>query len=314
LTDSLPLFFKFLCGQILAQELKPFGFQEVGQDQDLLLRCFSAVITGSASASALVAYDGATVRSRFDEIRNGILGAIDFLRENLNIYALHNLPNASLLIPLCVFFAVAGNSQVVLTYDQRQAILRWFWRTCFINRYRSQPIKTVEADIEQILRLKRRESSKFGDITASITEDFFKNNVFRIDSVATTTFVLMLAQQQPLSFISGTIISLREVLKDYNRNEFHHLYPRAFLRNSAQDDYKDSCLANFSFMSRSDNNQLGGDPPSEYRKHMPADVNNVKEVLSHALCPDSLFSDNFKTFIDERAKLLTSEAKRLMDL
>ena len=212
----------------LSDELQPFGFQDVGLDQNLLLRCFAAVLTQSASETALVNFDGATIRSRFDEIRNGILGAIDFLKTNVSVHALHNLPNPSLLIPLTVFFAVAGASQLKTTDEQRRTILRWFWRTCFTNRYKSQPTKTVEGDIEQVIRLKRRDPSKLGEFPVQIGEDFFTENSFRIDSVATRTIILMLANHRPKSFVSGNFVTLSAVLKEYNRNEFHHLFPKSF--------------------------------------------------------------------------------------
>ncbi|MDT5122101.1 MAG: hypothetical protein QOC96_1583 [Acidobacteriota bacterium] len=293
----------------LSTELEPFGFSDVGLDKDLLLRCCAAVLANDAATRALVNLNGAVVRERFQEVVNGLKGAIDFLRDNLNVYSLANLPYPALLIPLSVFFAVPGNAQLRYSDEQRRVLLKWFWRTCFSRRYNSQPIKSLKDDIEQVSNLKINHSSRLGDFSVKIDTEFFKQNIFKINTVITKTFVLLLAQKHPYSFVTGSPITLRDALKDYNRNEFHHIYPRAFLRSTGQNAYDNSCLANFSFLSKSDNNRLGGSAPSQYRSQMPTPT---EAILERALCPPSLFDDNYTTFINERSELLETEAGKLL--
>jgi Protein of unknown function (DUF3489) len=96
----------------LADELEPFGFKDVGEDTTLLLRCCSAVLAGDASAEALIALNGAKVRASFDQIMNGVKYAVDYMRANFAAEQLANLPFSTMLIPLAVFFAVAGNREL----------------------------------------------------------------------------------------------------------------------------------------------------------------------------------------------------------
>lgn len=300
----------------LTEDLKPFGFHAIGEDSNLLIRCCSAVLAGNASTDTLMGLNGADVRTRFNEVESGLKGAVDFLRKNLRTHSLENLPSKSILIPLAVFFSTKGASQVRISHNQKQAITRWFWRTCFNRRYNSQPAKTIQADIEGMLELKSSDSS---DLLLSFpfnktTADTFKQEQFRIDTVLTKTFILLLAQKHPLSFVSGLSVSLEETLKNYNKNEFHHLYPRAFLKGEGKiHPYDINCLANLCFMSRADNNHLGGTAPSVYRKKMDVDMAVQFKILSHAFCyPDSLFANDFIKFVDERAQTLSNEANRLM--
>lgn len=93
--------------------------------------------------------------------------------------------------------------------------------------------------------------------------EFFTKNKFRIGSVDSQSFILLLAQKRPLSFISGSPISLEEALRDCNRNEFHHIYPRAYLRDNLIKDYDFDCLANICFLSRAENKELGGVSPGD---------------------------------------------------
>jgi hypothetical protein len=296
----------------LKEELEPFGFNEVGEDANLLLRCCSAIISGDAAPSALMSLSGSEVRERFDELLNGVRGAVDFLKNNLGIVNLRNLPYATILVPLSVFFAIDGNKMFVMNSHQREFLERWFWRCCFGKRYSSGVLRNLKTDIDEIVNLRQGNPSRLGDFPVGLSPFHFIFNTFRVGSVNTDTFVLMLAQNQPKSFISGNPISLRSVLKDYNRNEFHHLYPRHFLKtnNNASPSFVNS-LANFAFMSKSENIKLGGASPSSYRKHLPT---AVSPILESAFCPPSLFRDDFGQFLSERNALLIAEAKRLMDI
>ena len=214
----------------LAQELAPFGFKDVGQDKDLLLRCCSAVLAGDPSAEALVKLNGAVVRNKFDNVTTGLKGAIDFLRKNLRVHKLENLPYDNILVPLTVYFADEPSRQCKMNDAHRKDIIKWFWRTCFSRRYNSQPIKNMREDVAQISKLKNGLASRLSDLTVNVTEKLFTENGFRINSVLAKTFVLMLAQLEPRSFVSGNKVDLGAALKEYNRNEFHHIFPRSYLR------------------------------------------------------------------------------------
>ncbi len=119
----------------------------------------------------------------------------------------------------------------------------------------------------------------------------------------------MLAQLNPRSFISGVKTNLSAVLKEYNRNEFHHVYPRQLLKHSNQDAFDDTCFANICFLSRSDNNTISGAAPSAYRAKLPQ---GITEILESNLLPASTFSDDFTVFANERADLLSAYASKLV--
>ena len=293
----------------LSLDLEPFGFKEVGDDINLLLRCCAAIIAGDAAPETLVGLDGTQVRTRFTEIVNGIHGAVDFLRNNLKVHWLENLPFSTLLVPLSVFFATPGTTQQICTAEQRSKLLAWFWRCCFSRRYSSGVLRNLKTDIAEIQNLKEGTPSSLGDFSVSVTADFFLNNQFRTGAVNTETFILLLANNNPLSFVSGSPITLQQVLRDGNRNEFHHIYPRAYVQAEGQNSFDVNCLANFCFMSRSENNHLGGVSPSAYRTKMPTDPT---DILSKSFCPISLFDDDFDAFIRSRAQLLSERANLLI--
>ncbi len=295
----------------LADELKPYGFEDVGENINLLLRICSAILSASGLVNNLINLNGQVVRDRFDEVQNGIKGAIDFLKTNLKVEKIDNLPYDNLLIPLSAFFSCEGNRHFNYNSTQRKEILKWFWRTCFSKKYSAGTIRAIDRDIEEINKLKNGQISNLSSVTVNIDKDYFLKNKFALGNVNTKTHILMLAQNSPRSFISGSLVTLDSVLKDYNRNEFHHIYPKGYLKTLPDLAIHEAVLANFCFLSRADNKTLGGVAPSRYRQQMPS---NAREILyTHHIDEQLLFADDYIAFVEDRALRLLAASKELIN-
>lgn len=254
--------------------------------------------------------NGADVRRDFEKVTNGVKYAVDYMRNNYHAEKLENLPFTTLLVPLSVFFAVPGTRESKCTDAQRKKIDRWFWRSSFSKRYSSAVLRNLNTDIAEMRLLRENGDSNLGEFSFDLSDEFFKANIFGLGSVNTKTFILLLASKRPRSFISGQIVDLANTLKVANRTEFHHLMPRAFLKSNYKGELSDNVLANFAFLSRSDNNEIGGLAPSAYRAKMPDDVG---QILEGAVASETLFGDNYEKFVDERADRLLELAKTLCD-
>ncbi len=297
--------------QEISEELEQAGFKDMGDD--LLLKCCSAVINGSSKPEVFLELPGSKLRQMFDEIKTGIFTAIDFLKDDLNIYSLKLIPMENILVVLTVFFASAQKQPPPKTDAQYQIVRKWFWRSCFSQRYARGGSKITDIDLQEVQNLKNGMPSKLGDISLSINTSFFLENSFNMSSIATKTLILLLAQNKPLNFIQGTNISLKDVLSTGNRKEFHHIFPKAYLK-SLDDKYSDgkiNCLANFSILSRTENNKIKDQPPSKYRAFMSPNDERLKNILATHLCSSTLFNEDYESFLNTRAELLLEKAKEL---
>lgn len=293
----------------LKDELEDFGFAEVGDDTNLILRCASAILTGDSSPDRLIDMNGAQVREAFPAVRNGILGAIDFFRQQLQIANLKSLPYPGLLIPLAVFFAEPDGKDVTYGADTHRVIRRWFWRSCFSRRYTSQPKKTAQRDIEAFTRLKAGKQSNLDDIQVELAADYFSQSIFKLSSATTKAFILMLINAAPRSLLSGADVDVDRVLQKYNRGEFHHLFPKALLKEAGIGEDSINCLSNFAIISGADNRKISRKRPSEYKGLCIADGNLLDAIMTSALCPYTLFDDNYEAFINDRSKILYDRAQ-----
>ena len=216
-----------------------------------------------------------------------------------------------MLVPLAAFFAEPDGKEVVYGGQTYQTLKRWFWRTCFSGRYTSQTRKTTIADIEQIRRLKNGQPSTLDHIETTVNEEYFRNS-FRVGAAATKTFVLLLANNEPRSLLSGKAVDLDKVLQRYNRSEFHHIYPRAFLREIGIPDEHINVLGNFCFLSAAENKSVGRKRPSVYVKELVGDDKGRDEALASAFCRGSEFNDDYSAFLKERCDRLAQFARSLI--
>jgi len=115
---------------------------------------------------------------------------------------------------------------------------------------------------------------------------------------------------EPRSFISGSKVDLAAVLQAYNRHEFHHMYRRAPLRDDGVSQAAINCLANMCILSRADNNNIRRRRPSEYKELMPRD-DDLSAILASALTTETLFTDDFEAFREQRALMLEQVAAKL---
>ncbi|MFI2652685.1 DUF262 domain-containing protein [Micromonospora fulviviridis] len=297
--------------ETLQEELEDFAFGDVGADPNLVLRCCAAILKSDPSIDALMELDGDVVRDNFDRVQNGIKGAIEFLRKQLNIFSLKTLPYPLLLAPLSVYFAVPGNSLRHTPEDEMRGLKRWFWRSCFSERYSGQTVRAARADIHEISRLRDGQPNSLGEFAVRVTPFTFIHSEFRPSTAKTATFVAMLAQLGPRSFLSGNRVDLERVLQTYNRAEFHHMFPKAYVqsvRAELERAHNVNALANFCFLSRADNNRIRASAPSEYSSLMPSDEGVLSKILTAAATGEWLFTSNFDEFLGTRAVALSKIA------
>lgn len=293
----------------LSEKFEAFGFDDVGTDNDLMLRCVAAVLKEDPSPASLIDINGAEVRDEFPRISKSFERAIDFLQRELEVRHLKFLPYTGLLIPLCAYFSRKRSRSV--SRADNEVLLRWFWRSSFVHRYSGNPLRNIQNDVTEAIKLATKKPSNLDEINVELDETFYTNNSFNNRTVATKTFILQLASHSPRSFISGSKISLSNVLAEPGRREYHHCYPRNYIKQLADQPTSDvNCLANLAFLDRTENREISDLAPSVYKKKMGR---NHAQILASQLIPSSLFDDDFETFIEERSTKLLSSAFDLMD-
>ena len=292
----------------LASDVEPYGYAQIGEEHDLLMRCCSAVITGDAAIKKVIDLHGPTVRDRFDDIKRGILGAIEFLRSALQVHSLEVMPYPAMIVPLSRFFATDKVSGFHPSAAQRRQLIKWYWRSCFSRRYSSGVNRAYAADIAAMDTLRADEHIDISKFPIILTADDFFSSRFNIQAVMTKIFIAILANQKPHSLISNHAIDLERVLLKCNRNEFHHIFPKQHVAVDPDTTLTNS-LANLCFLTAADNQTIKDKSPATYEQLIPTNIR--ADVLGRAVIPDGWSGMSFGQFLRARAEALVARAHEL---
>lgn len=293
----------------LQEKIVDHGFEEFGSDRDLQLRICAGVITGKTTPKTILDLQGEEIRNRFSEIEKGIVGALDFLKRELNVAHYKMIPSPGLLVPLSAFFATNKVEGFPYSAKQKGVIISWFWRSLFTRRFSAGVNERQATDIKYMLGLKEDENYDFRLPKVDIKFDFSKTN-FSSASANSKTYILMLNSLVPKSMLSGASIDLGPVLKKSSKPEYHHIFPSKHLERLGKERREINITSNICFLTRSDNNKIKDSDPRDYGAGI--EITKRAEYLASALIPESFDSMTYDEFIDERTRMLEEKAEELM--
>ena len=294
----------------LSGELSGCGFDGIAENQDLLMKCFTGFILGKTSPSDMMELTGEQIRDNFEKIKNGLKSSIDFFKNELHLYSLSYVPYPAMMVSLVRFFGTDRLSGRLYSDKQRRQLIKWFWKSCFSRRYSSGVNDAHQTDLNAMSKLREDEETDISPFKCDISDNFFTDNQFNINSVNTKTFIALLASKNPRSFISGGKVDLAVTLKLSSSKEFHHIFPDKYLQKNGREKREIYQLANFCFLNNADNQKIKDKAPSEYVKFM--NQQSITDILDAALCPEDTFSISYDKFISKRKEILTKYARELI--
>ncbi|WP_434528744.1 GmrSD restriction endonuclease domain-containing protein [Vibrio sp. K4] len=281
-------------------------------DSTLILQITSSILNNSTSSKSILSINPTTFKDNWPDICKAIKQAIEHLSADLLCKSGKFLPNKQLLCGMSYFFHRCPKPNA----KQVDALNAWFWITSFNRRYDGgNTTQKMDHDLSTMERL--IEGEKASKIEAlKVTEEVLMKSTFSIRSSLTRTVLLLQAQHSPMDMISGTKINIGKVLAQYNRSEFHHVFPDAFLKNAQGVSNKDEryTLLNFCFLSSASNKKIGAKAPSEYFKTLLA-KGKEQSILDSNLLPNELSiygSNHYKVFIRRRAKLIIATVTNMV--
>lgn len=236
--------------------------------------------------------------------------AVDFLTSELPITSNTYLPYSLQLTFLVDFFNICPTP----TINQRNQLKRWFWKVALSRYFASFNTAQITMDIKQVRDFARGEIEELL-ITKPVDYDKFVTEDFRLNKASSKTFALLLAQNQPKSLLDGTPINTSKALAVINRHEYHHIFPRAFLKSSGISNI--DLHANICLLNMGNNRTISDSRPSVYFKQLEYQLGeNLEEVLLSNYINQEAYQaaldEDYDQFIKVRSSLIVTEAKKLV--
>jgi len=283
---------------LLLESLEEKGFGNIQHKN--ILQIISAVIQSTTISKNILSLNGEQVRDNWSRIESSIHKAVDFLATDLGCQNLDFLPFTQQLIPIIKFFDLLPRP----TSQQIKVLRQYFWKTSFSNRYSTgQTSAKMDSDIERLVRLGDGELAAFDDYRYTVNEGMLRSTKFSKGNPITRAFLLLVAMQAPVDLVKNQKIDIGRSLAQYNRKEYHHVFPHAFLKSRGLDHDSIFCVLNFCFLSSDSNKAISKKSPSEYFFSL-VPQNEFNDVLSSNLLPinkDIYKLDDYDKFKERRA-------------
>jgi hypothetical protein len=286
-----------------------------GIDRKVVLRVLSSAAGGGFSAESIDAlrnHSTDILKSAMQETQAAFEKVVDFLATQIMIPSDSVVPYANQLVVLAEIFRLCKAPTAV----QYIEINKWFWRTASSSYFSGWNTGNMSRDKKAI-----------AEFVAGVTEDIavtaFKPNLrvweqkaFRLDNALAKTLAIILAHNQPVDLLTGQRIDARRALSWVNSKEFHHFFPRDYLKSVGVDSGKANCLANIIMLTSASNKTISNKKPSNYLQQVRAmsGANLCDWLRSNLISEDAYraaLSDDYDTFITERSKSID---QRISDL
>jgi hypothetical protein len=297
----------------IAESLKSKSFHNIGRDT--ILKCLSAVNCSGIKQTQIIdlrKIDAQPMQDLVLRVREGLKKAVDLLSTEFGIYNWEFLPYEALLIITCRLCCEG----LLDTHERMVRFRQWFWRAAFNERYRVGGENFVSKDIglvsDFVSGTNKMAADEFG---GDATQQRLIKAQFRSNNSTSRAFILALAAKRPCSLITGSAIDVAVALSQYNKKEFHHIYPSAYLKK-ANASGQHNGLANICMLPAAENNKISDSDPHTYILECAAGLGgNSDQVFESNFLPSpKVFpyaTASFEEFTTARATIVALFLHRL---
>lgn len=243
----------------IQEALRPKGFEDM--DPTTILKCLSAVQLGTIKEEALKSLretSPADMRTLIDKTKRALLRTVDLLSTEFKIHSWDFLSYEALVVITCYIYADVTH----LSPSQALRIRQWFWRSSFSERYKVGGENFVSRDLQTVFAFVIRDEGQPGDFGEPPSEKEWLTIMFRSNVSRSRAYILALAARNPCNLTNGARIDPAVALSSYNKKQFHHVYPRAYLKR--QGIRNDNLLINICMLSAAGNLSVSDNDPNDY--------------------------------------------------
>ena len=170
-------------------------------------------------------------------------------------------------------------------------------------------------DIQKIDKIIKDVLPKYDWAVDTSPEFIITNGWFSLGRSFIKGLICILAHREPKSFIDNSIVRIsNDWLKQANSKNYHHFFPRAYLKKKGVDEVYINHIANITIVDDFLNKrEIRAQAPSKYMKIFRKKNSDLSRCMkTHLIYIDSfgIFEDDYETFFNERCKAFSRELKK----
>ncbi len=277
------------------------------------LQTVSLVLSGECTKKQILKLKKEDIIDVWPKIVDSIETSVDYFRTYYRIPVSKLLPYNALLAPFAYFFTKHKDRP---TGEIQRLLQDFFWRCSLSERYSSAVESKLAQDVKKIDTILKAERPKY-DWSVDISTDYIEENGwFSAGRSYIKALLCILTSKQPKSFVDGASVKVsNDWLKQANSRNYHHFFPRAYLRKRKEEEEDINHILNITIVDDFLNKKLiGAKAPSKYmtsfKEKNPELQKHMKTHLINDLDKFGIWEDDYDTFWDKRAAAFSSELKK----
>lgn len=302
--------------QKLVEELKEVKYETISSS--ILLNILSLILSKNKECKrkVILQLDKQAIIDILDEVISALKESIDYFRSVYRIPVSAILPYDSLLVPFAYFFYFQKGKP---KGNQIKFLEEFFWRMSLSFRYSSSTESKLAQDIKRIDEILKGNRPNYDDVKIYLNspKDLIETS-FSAGSSYCKAILCLLVYHEPKDFQNnGKVILDNSWLKAANSKNYHHFFPKAYLRKKGIGN--ENSLVNITLVSADLNKRkIKAKAPSIYIKDFLDENDDLPVSLKSHLINDlddfGVMSDDYLVFLEKRANAIFKELKSRIEL
>lgn len=278
------------------------------------LQLIALLAKNDCRRQAILKLDKATVIKLWDPVEDAIEHSIDHFKAVYGVRVSQLLPYGGMVIPFAYFFHKNGGKKP--TTDQARLLADFFWRCALGGRYSVSFESRVTSDLTKIDKILKGKAPVYEWPTRIDPEFLLANGRFAPSRSFVKAILCIYASFQPRSFDNNGIVAIaNDTLKRANSRNYHHFFPRAYLKKIGVSDARANNVFNITMIDAHLNkNQIRARPPLKYMEEFEKSNPDMSQTLKSHLMPASFWADiqneDYEHFLEGRAERISKELKK----
>ena len=294
----------------LRDELEQIDYQTISKQT--ILRLIAQILKKDSKRQTVLNLEKNAFIDTWPKAIDSIRDAVHHFRDVMRIPVSQLLPYLDLLVPFAYFFFHTSKRP---TTKQRKELENFFWHCSLSDRYSASIDSKLTQDINRIRRILDNESPDYDWKIDASPEHLIENGGFNTGASFIKAILCIMAYKHPLSFQDGRIVRINnDWLKRSNSKNYHHFFPRSFLRKKGVDDANANNIVNITIVDDYLNKrEIGAKAPSQYMEKFQKNNSRLTETMKTHLIGDleefGIWDDDYDTFMKKRAEAISEEIK-----
>ncbi len=299
------------CDELL-EELRDVEFETI--PEMTILQLAAVLMRGDCRKKILLGLPRKEFIAAWPKVIDAVKHTVDYLRTTFRIPASRLLPYPAMIIPLGYWFHKTKGSKPKHADADRMRTL--FWRIAVESRYSSGLEGEVAQDIRRVDEILAGREPKYDSMPNLTWEMIRDHGHFGVGRAFIRGILCMLAARNPESFDDGSKVILdNDWLIQANSKNYHHFFPRAFLKKQGVEYWVANHIANITIIDdRLNKSAIRDKAPSKYMKMFSSNKKLSESLRTHLIDLEGsgIWEDDYDIFFEKRCRRIASEMRKLV--